>query len=120
MLLCALAGSVPVAGQVWNATTRATSLKAKSILLTYSQSTGFYPAMVSRSAGSFLIHVAVRGRESTPTFRISDSSATSVSQTSVQKGRPVTVQAISLDAGIYRITAVGDEAHSCIITVTKP
>ncbi len=112
--------SVPVAAQIWNSTTKAASASAKSIFLTYSQGAGFYPATASRSAGSFLIHVAVRDRESTPTFQISDSTAKSVNQASVQKGKPLTVQAVSLDVGVYRITAVGDAAHSCIITVTKP
>jgi hypothetical protein len=119
LLFCALVGSMPAAGQIWNSTTKAASAKAKSIFLTYSQGAGFYPAAVSRSAGPFLIHVAVRDRESTPTFQISDSTAKSVNQASVQKGKPLTVQAVSLDVGVYRITAVGDAAHSCTITVTK-
>jgi hypothetical protein len=119
LLFCALAGSLPAAGQIWNSTTKAASAKTKSILLTYSQGAGFYPATVSRSAGPFLIHVAVRDRESTPTFQISDSTAKSVNQASLQKGKPLTVQAVSLDVGVYRILAVGDAAHSCTITVTK-
>jgi hypothetical protein len=119
LLFCALAGSWPAAGQSWNSTTKAASANAKSIFLTYSQGAGFYPTTVSRSAGSFLIHVAVRDRESTPTFQISDSTAKSVNQASVQKGKPLTVQAVSLDVGVYRITAVGDAARSCTITVTK-
>ncbi len=119
MLVCALVGSVPAAGQIWNSTTKAASAKTKSILLTYSQGAGFYPTTVSRSAGLFLIHVAVRDRESTPTFQISDSTAKSVNQASLGKGKPLTVQAVSLDVGVYRILAVGAAAHSCIITVTK-
>ena len=120
LLFCALVGGVPAAGQIWNSATKAESAKTKSVLLTYSQGAGFYPTTVSRSAGSFLIHVAVRDRESAPTFQISDSTAKSVNQASAQKGKPLTVQAVSLDAGVYRITAAGDAAHSCTITVTKP